>query len=313
MTTVRIIRSYDFPDIMRQTPGGKGVWGDISFTEEAAENPDYVLVLNQPSAPVTVTCAPENIWAVIQEPPTPFHTYLHRGQKGYARIYTTDETLADPRYRHAPPMLPWHVDRDYDTLCGSQIPDKSKDLSWITSSLGFLPGHKQRMDFLGRIRGKIDFDLFGKGFDFIEDKWDALAPYRYTIVYENFICPLYFSEKLTDAWLAGCMPIYVGSTALEDFFPSKSFIRIEPNDGDIVAKIKSIISSDSAEQNRDAIIEARDMVLHKWNLFEFIAGEISKDSGAQTAAKQTRLIKRKDPNPINRLKAYVLSRQSSKP
>lgn len=312
MTTVRIIRNYDFPDIMRQTPGGKGVWGNIHFTEDAIENPDYVLVLNQPSAPVTVSCAPENVWAIIQEPPTPLHTYLHRGQKGYARIYTTDETLIGPRYRHAPPVLPWHIDRDYDTLCGSQVPDKSKDLSWVTSSLGFLPGHQQRMDFLARIRGKIVFDLFGRGFEFIEDKWDALAPYRYTIVYENFVCPLYFSEKLTDAWLAGCMPIYIGGNALEDFFPSDSFIRIDPSDAGIVEKINSIIFSDIAEQSHTAIAEARDRVLHKWNLFEFITNEINNDLGVKSAATQTRLIKRKDPNPLNRLKAFNLSRRNIK-
>ena len=88
-TTVRIIKNWDFPDLMRQSPGGQGVWEGVRFFEGGGAA-DYVVVLNQPAAPVRITAARNRVWAIIQEPPTRYHRYLHAGQPAFGRVYMSD-------------------------------------------------------------------------------------------------------------------------------------------------------------------------------------------------------------------------------
>ena len=45
---VRIVKDWSFPDIMRQTPDGNGVWDGIQFTEEHTDYCDVLVVLNRP-------------------------------------------------------------------------------------------------------------------------------------------------------------------------------------------------------------------------------------------------------------------------
>ena len=66
------------------------------------------------------------------------------------------------------------------------------------TSKATLAGHRYRLEFLRRLREHIDLDLYGRGFAPIEDKWQALAPYRYSIAFENAAAPYYFTEKIMD-------------------------------------------------------------------------------------------------------------------
>ena len=44
---------------------------------------------------------------------------------------------------------------------------------------------------------------------------------------ENAVIPDYWTEKIADCFLAWTLPIYYGCPNLEDYFPEKSFIRID--------------------------------------------------------------------------------------
>ena len=46
MTLVRIIKNWDWPDLMRQTQGKQGIWDDIQFTVDPVEECDFVVMLN---------------------------------------------------------------------------------------------------------------------------------------------------------------------------------------------------------------------------------------------------------------------------
>lgn len=46
MTLVRIAKEWDWPDILRQTPGGNGVWEGAEFRTEDVEECDALVVLN---------------------------------------------------------------------------------------------------------------------------------------------------------------------------------------------------------------------------------------------------------------------------
>ena len=300
-TTVRIIKNWDYPDLMQQTPGGLGIWGGIRFVEGDFDA-DYVVVLNQPAKTTEITASPDRVWAIIQEPPSRYHRFLHRGQPAFGRIYTCDPSLplSSSRYRASHPALSWHAGLGFDALDAMQdVSPKSKDVSWITSTLAFLPGHKLRLGMLQKIRSAGLVDVFGRGINPIARKWDGLAPYRYSIAFENYIGPHYWSEKIADCFLAGAMPIYIGCTNLEEFFPAGSFVRIDPRKEDPVAAVRAIVESDLAEANRALVLEARRRVLHEHQLFPLIAAQIAANQDASTPAKQLTLQVRGITNPID--------------
>ena len=65
--------------------------------------------------------------------------------------------------------------------------------------------------------------VFGRPFDGC--KVDLLQNYRYNICFENAIHPGYVTEKLLQAKVAGCIPIYYGTDSANLDFNEKCFIR----------------------------------------------------------------------------------------
>jgi hypothetical protein len=277
MMLVRIIKSWSKPDLLQHSPGGRGIWNGIQFTLDPVPECDYVIVLNHLQEPVTVNVPPGKVWCLVQEPPVPLYRWLQLGFASFDRVYTQDPALGGGKYIHSHGSLPWHVDRTYDWLKASPIPQKTKPLSWVTSNARNKPGHALRMGFLDTVRAAVPFDLFGRGFRPVADKWDALADYRYSIAFENYSGRDYFTEKITDCFLAGAMPLYYGATNLEAYFPPESFIRIDPTDPATPRRIQEIISSDLAEKNRVAILEARRRVLEEHQIFPRISSLILLD------------------------------------
>lgn len=286
MTLVRIVKNWDYPDLLRQLPNGGGNWGGIQFTLEPVDQCDYLIVLNRPSETFKIHCPPKQVWAIIQEPPCGPFRLLHQGNSTYSRIYTSETNLWGKRYIHSQPVLPWHVNRSYDFLHHCTIPKKERDLSWITSNIDVLPGHRRRLRFLEKIQGNIEFDLYGRGFRYIEDKWDGLAPYRYSLAVENFSNSYYWSEKLADCFLAWTMPIYYGCTQISKYFPKESMVCIDIDDPQGIDKIKDTIASNRWSQNIDAIEHARQLVLESYQLFPFVVQEIRRYEKARNCPQE---------------------------
>ena len=298
--TVRVIKNWDFPDLMRQSPGARGVWNGVRFFEGEGDA-DYVMVLNQPAAPVSVEAARNRIWAIIQEPPTRYHRYLHQGQESFGRVYISDAKRAgtSARFIGSQPALAWHVGLDFDTLAAMpEAPPKTHDVSWVTSTLSFLPGHKLRLRSIEALQRAGLVDFYGRGLKPIERKWEALAPYRYAIAFENHIGPWYWSEKIADCFLAGAMPIYAGCSNLEDYFPAGSFARLDPNSLDVAGDVRRIVESDLAERNRHLVWEARRRVLHEHQFFPFVAAQIKADTTTADAPSRVEIKVRGISNPI---------------
>jgi hypothetical protein len=65
--------------------------------------------------------------------------------------------------------------------------------------------------------------VFGKPYNGF--KVDLLEKYRYNICFENSIYPGYVTEKLLEAKVAGCIPIYYGTETANTDFNEKCFIN----------------------------------------------------------------------------------------
>lgn len=287
---VRIIRNWKWPDLLQQTPERSGIWEDIRFTEEKTSNCDFCVVLNNLPEGELLSFPPEKVIRVVQEPPADFFKPWHANPSYSSKTLTCDTERCGLNYVRSHPLVPWHINRDYDFLKGVTIPKKTLPLSWITSTKEILSGHRKRMDFLRSLSGKITgLDLLGTkihhisnpevrkknedgqkqlGFCVVEDKWAGLAPYKYSLAIENFSGPDYWTEKLADCFLAYTLPIYYGCTNLEDYFPAGSFIRIDINNpGEAMEIILRTLRDDPWEKRLAAISEARKKVLEQHQMF----------------------------------------------
>lgn len=278
MIKVNVLKDWDYPDLFQQTPGGTGGWEDIEFHLNSEQPSDYVIVLNHPLQDSTVVCPPGHVWAIIQEPPSDFYKLMHRGDPSYDRIYTTDVDLKGRRYVKSQPALPWHINRSYNFLKMVEAPPKTSDISWVTSNRTELQGHRERMAFLEAIRGELEFDLFGRGFNHVDDKWQAVAPYRYSFAIENYSNPYYWSEKIADCFLGWTMPIYYGCTRITEYFPAEAMILIDIHrPEEALERIREAVRAKRWKRNLDAIRFAREQVLERHQFFPFVAGQIRKE------------------------------------
>lgn len=279
MPLVRIIKNWNQPNLMLQSPGNTGIWEDMAFTLEPVHECDYTIMLNGASEDTTVCCPPAHIWSIIQEPPSGWAKPWHTNPEYSFRTFTCDTEKIGKEYIHSQPALPWHINRDYDYLVSSEVPEKPRVLSWVTSNYCYYDGHYDRMRFMEKIWGKIDYDLFGRGFNPIEDKWKGIAPYRYSFAIENFSNAFYWSEKIADCFLAWTMPIYYGCTRITEYFPQEAMICIDINNQHVVEHIRAVLSEEPWHHHLDAIAYARELVLKKYQLFPFVTHYIRQFEG----------------------------------
>jgi hypothetical protein len=227
---------------------------------------------------------------MIQEPYIArLYDWMIEGHEAFARVFTHHVPSADPKYVRSYPMLPWAVDLSYDELVSAPVPDKTRAVSWVSSRLALLPGHHRRnalREFLIRQQPE-SVDIFGRGVSYIENKWDALAPYRYSLAIENSSSRDYWTEKVADCFLSWTLPLYDGCLNLEDYFDPASFIRIDASDhAATLRRIQQLRRSDEWERRMPAIAEARRRVLNEYQLFPAFARAI-RTYGSASRERET--------------------------
>lgn len=135
----------------------------------------------------------------------------------YKKIYTNDRRVIeiDPQFfAYCPPAsnMPWVKD--------FKIYDKTKFCSYITSFKHSTSGHIKRMQLFEKLKNHDLFKehIFGRDYRPVKDKLEALQDYMFSIVIENSIYPKYYTEKVTDCFATGTIPVYSGDRSIcEDF------------------------------------------------------------------------------------------------
>ena len=273
---IKIERYFTYPDLKRQTPHSSMNWGEFTFTEEDIEECDYLVILDYPKEDFSIKVNLDNIIHLCMEPPNEVSKYRQFANKNVKWIFNQLDIKQNNILSHG--ALPWHVDKDFDFLNGLKVEDldKKNNIVWITSNQRSSKGHQKRMKFLDNIKSLAFVDLYGRGINPIQDKWDVLSKSKYAIAYENFQSDYYWTEKITDCFLSYTMPLYFGCNKIDDFFPKNSFIQIDPNDKHIDLFLTEIVNSNKWEENLDAISKARELILNKYQLFPFLSNHIRK-------------------------------------
>ena len=146
-------------------------------------------------------------------------------------IFTADQRLTaetgpDGKFLYClSNAAPWVMDRDIYT--------KSKLVSMIASNKGYTEGHRRRLRVVQAYVDKFgQEDLYGWGLTHelpLKEKSRGLRDYMFSFACENANYPTYFTEKLTDCFACGTIPVYYGTAGVAQYFNPEGIIFLDQN------------------------------------------------------------------------------------
>lgn len=213
--------------------------------------------------------------------------------KSYSRAYTRQfghlltnrppEAENHPHYHLGRGYFPWFTDRSMEETYSYKLPPKTELISVVCSAKQMKhTKHNARFNLVSSLKFEVpELEWFGRGVRPLTKKFEALDAFKYHVTIENHIGDHHWTEKLADAFLCECLPFYAGDPKIFEIFPKESIIPI-PIDDPVEATriIKAAIQNNEYEKRRDAILEAKRLILEKYNF----RGEILRvieESGAQ--------------------------------
>ena len=294
--------------LWKQSPEPFGQWGNIQMRSQEP-HPDFMLLyqydfpkptpltwrqklksqLTGKPLPQTATTKTqlrgvpkERTLYLLREPP--LEEVLEQNQRSYRRAQQVCSYVSGPdNDAPTPDYMPaiWYVNVSFRELEEMPAPQKQKPCSWITSGINRTHNHRVRLNFLKQVQESgLSIEFYGRNLPswvnsggVLYDKWHAMAPYQYNLAIENYADnEWYVSEKLWDSLLSWCLPIYYGGPAADKLLPPGSFLRLPSLDEKGIAYIQEVIASpDAWHEAESAIAEARQIILHKLNLMNWLS------------------------------------------
>lgn len=250
--------------------------------------PDVLVVRNKCVKRKTEFDVPQANTLLLMSEPRSVVKFPQRYTDQFGMVYSCQECVRHKHIVYGPAAIPWFVGVDmrknqtpeyagiitYNALKNSPLPQKAKEMSIIVSNKTFSAGHLKRFRFVRKLKKRYGdrVDFFGGDFNPLADKWDALAPYKYTIAIENSSERFYFTEKIMDGFLAGCHVVYNGCTNIGDYFPQPAMTWLNIDDFEAACRtIDSLLDSDTYEKSIPDIVEARRRTLDDYNFLHVIA------------------------------------------
>ena len=279
---VNIITPFLNNEFTRQLPANIC---DYIFVENGDNEAyyDFIVVYEGLKSETKICCPKGNLLFISGEPPISM-VYTKEFISQFDSIITSHPKIKHKQKILSQQSLPWHFGYDYLTkrykynfsdLENLKIPQKEKKISVIASGKTMMPGHKKRVEFIAELKKNFssEIDFFGKDSNFVADKADAILPYKMNICIENCSIANYWTEKIADPFLGFSMPIYYGCTNINDYFNSESFVPLDINDiSKSILKVNHLLLNCESiyKEAMPAIIESRDLILKKYNIFPLI-------------------------------------------
>ncbi len=282
---------------IRQFPSRTTKWGRCRFVFDPNErNYDWLVAYDDlpEGKSEDLACPRENTLLITSEPAS-VKIYGSSFLRQFGRVLTSQEdwVIHQPNAIHSQAGLRWYYGigkntvRDYDTLSAMSPPTKNQEISTVCSSKQQAHTlHHQRYQFVQWLRERLpEMDVFGHGVCDIDDKADAVDPYKCHIAIENHLCQHHWTEKLADCFLGWSIPIYHGCPNAADYFPEDSFVAIDINNqSEAEEKIRAAMVAGEYERRLPAICEARRRILEDYNLFAVISRIIEQQKPATKSA-----------------------------
>jgi hypothetical protein len=94
----------------------------------------------------------------------------------------------------------------------------------IASNKVMCQEHLYRQEIVKKYSSQCDH--FGRGYNEIENKEDGLKDYCFSFALENATYSNMFTEKITDCFMTGTIPIYYGIENISDYFNPDGIILL---------------------------------------------------------------------------------------
>lgn len=238
-----------------QTPNNTGIWENIVGTTDV-NNCDIIIVLGSDK------------WYNINKPtiqirrePNFIENFIPKKNSLYILDYEDNNFHAST----------WQfISKDFNTLKNVNFENKLKHISAVTSSKWHHRNH-----FFNIIENKFPtIDYYGKKYGNLNPQFKdaALDSYNYSIAIENSSQRNYFTEKIGDCYLSLTKPIYWGCPNLSEFFPEDSYHYIDIKNPD---SLQDYINRPISKSDKDSLLEAKNLIMYKYNLWAIIADIIN--------------------------------------
>ncbi len=291
-------RGYPADQYRRMLPDSSPIWGNCLFLFDIDEEDyDWLVVYHDiPDKDSLIIehpryCPKERTILITLEPSS-VTVYGSDYVRQFGTVITFQEpwALRHPNVRRRAPGLMWYYGYSFDTetaLLYDQLlaekPRKTHVISMMCSNRkGKVTLHTLRRKFSAKLQKDLpELDVFGHGIRRIDDKAEALRPYKYHVVVENHVYRHHLTEKLPDAFLGYTLPFYHGAANAADYFPRESFIPLDMNDYAVSLDIiRSTIANNEYDDRLPYIEEARRRVFDEMNMFSVVEREISGNNNA---------------------------------
>ena len=266
---------------------------DVWFVSEDLE--DFDLDCRVPPSRVVFISAETSWQPGFYVPGSPIWPFIQQ----FSRIYSCHDIYL-PNVVSAAPFLPWMInanhgssilaphDRDIDYLKMLTSVEKTRGLSVFCSSQDLTPQHRMRLRFVEQLKSHFGdrLDWFGNGINPLPEKWEGIAPYRYTLVLENQSATNIFTEKIFDAYLGLSFPIYWGAPNLDAYFDPEGYEEINIRDlAGSIDVLEGLLASSVAEDRHGSLLENKRRVLDDHNVFGRLS-RIAHDLVARSPGEQ---------------------------
>ena len=174
------------------------------------------------------------------------YEWIQTNNKLFDYVLTFDEDLISKgqNYLYYPHGRCWI--NNYEDL------KKENKVSIIASSKNFTEGHQLRHKVIDKFK---DIEVFGYGYNPVENKEDSLSKYMYSVTIENCRQPGYWTEKIVDCFATKTIPIFWGDDAVSDFFDPEGIIYFNSQEelGEILEDLK--VNGDAIFESKKAAVE----------------------------------------------------------
>lgn len=259
----------------------------IVFDEDpACAAYDWLVVYDELKGHERLACPREHTILATCEPVSIKH-YSRAYVRQFGHLLTNRPDVdGHPHYHLGRGYYKWFCDRTHPEAVSTVIPPKTRLISAVCSSKQMKhTKHFARFRLVSELAKAVpELAWYGHGVRSFGKKYEVMDPYKYHVVVENHIAPHHWTEKLSDAFLCECLPFYAGAPDLAEDFPQKSFIPIPIDDpAESMRIVKAAIANGEYEKRRDAVLEAKRLILTKYNFWAQVVELIDSSAGSEVA------------------------------
>ncbi len=267
-----------FDRLVKQMPGGGPVWKNIECVDNM-DDADLFVVFDRLPAHVESKVPRDRIIYMRREPPHIFQDFKINTENYFA-------TFNYPSFTDEYNPVTWWLGETYDELKSEAYSEKGKPVSAVVTNKW-----RKRAEFIKMLASNVsDLEVWGRWIysnsdgDFIDSdaykgklngdsgctsKREGIAPYQYSVCIENCSRDSYWTEKIVDSILCWTVPIYFGAPNIHKFFPEEAVHQIDLRKAS-VAEIREIASKPPTPIQIEALAEARNLILDKYNMWSVL-------------------------------------------